>query len=92
MVLIEATDGKFYICDCNVTNDNEDKVVKDCNGNVLHTGDNIILNKDLKVKGGSNNTLKKGYKMRNIRIIDGGGGHDVEADGIMLKSQFLKKA
>jgi len=27
MVLIEATDGKFYICDCNVTNDNEDKVL-----------------------------------------------------------------
>lgn len=28
MVLLEATDGKFYLCDCNVTNDNEDSVLK----------------------------------------------------------------
>jgi beta-lactamase superfamily II metal-dependent hydrolase len=28
MVLIEATNGKFYLCDCNVTNDNEDSVRK----------------------------------------------------------------
>ncbi|MFK5893852.1 MAG: hypothetical protein QM504_11585 [Pseudomonadota bacterium] len=27
MVLIEATDGKYYICDCNVTNENENKVL-----------------------------------------------------------------
>lgn len=28
MVLLEAKDGKFYLCDCNVTNDNEDDVLK----------------------------------------------------------------
>jgi len=28
MVLIEATNGKYYICDCNVMNDNEDRVLK----------------------------------------------------------------
>ena len=27
MVLLEATNGKFYLCDCNVTNDNEDLVL-----------------------------------------------------------------
>ncbi|WP_415912780.1 ComEC/Rec2 family competence protein [Neptuniibacter sp. QD37_11] len=27
MVLMEATDGKYYLCDCNVTNDNEEKVL-----------------------------------------------------------------
>lgn len=77
--------------------DNEDEVestyiVKDCNGNALINGDNVILNKDLKVKGGNGTTLKKGHKMKNIKLVDGGGGHDVEAEGIFLKSQFLKKA
>lgn len=28
MVLIEATNGKYYLCDCNVTNDNEDTVLR----------------------------------------------------------------
>ena len=28
MVLLEATNGKFYLCDCNVTNDNEDSLLK----------------------------------------------------------------
>jgi competence protein ComEC len=27
MVLIEASNGKYYICDCNVTNDNENRVL-----------------------------------------------------------------
>jgi competence protein ComEC len=27
MVLVEASNGKYYICDCNVTNDNEDRVL-----------------------------------------------------------------
>lgn len=27
MVLLEATNGNFYLCDCNVTNDNEDSVL-----------------------------------------------------------------
>jgi len=27
MVLLEATDRKFYLCDCNVTNENEDSVL-----------------------------------------------------------------
>ena len=28
MVLLEATNGQFYLCDCNVTNDNEGSVLK----------------------------------------------------------------
>lgn len=27
MVLIEATNGNYYVCDCNITNDNEDSVL-----------------------------------------------------------------
>jgi protein PhnA len=64
--------------------------VSDCHGNVLCDGDDVILTKDLKVKG-AQKTLKKGYKMRKIKIRDGGAGHDVECEGIMLKSEFLKK-
>ena len=55
----------------------------------------MILVKDLKVKG-SSLVLKKGTKIKSIRIADGGGGHDVdcktEHGSIMLKSEFLKKA
>lgn len=40
MVLIEAADGSFYICDCNVTNDNEGEVM-DYLGNVVGWGSNI---------------------------------------------------
>ena len=28
MVLIEATNGKYYLCDCNITEDNEDSVLE----------------------------------------------------------------
>jgi len=27
MILLEATNGKFYLCDCNVTDDNEDSAL-----------------------------------------------------------------
>ena len=69
--------------------------VRDANGNPLADGDAVILVKDLKVKG-SSSSLKKGTKIKSIRIADGGGGHDVdcktEHGSIMLKSEFLKKA
>lgn len=34
MVLIEASNGRYYICDCNVTNDNENRVLNYL-GNVI---------------------------------------------------------
>lgn len=40
MVLIEATNGEFYLCDCNVTNDNEDDVLGYL-GNVIGWGTTI---------------------------------------------------
>ena len=70
-------------------------VIRDANGTPLADGDAVILVKDLKVKG-SSLVLKKGTKIKSIRIADGGGGHDVdcktEHGSIMLKSEFLKKA
>lgn len=73
---------------------NEDvKVFKDANGNVLSDGDTVTIIKDLKVKG-SSTPLKQGTKVKNIRLVDG--DHDIECkiDGfgaMQLKTEFVKK-
>lgn len=78
------------------TNENsrDDKIVKDSNGNILSNGDTVILIKDLKVKGSSQD-LKKGTKVKNIRLVDGDHNIDCKIDGfgaMSLKSEFVKKA
>ena len=69
--------------------------VQDANGNPLADGDAVILVKDLKVKG-SSFTLKKGTKIKSIRLVDGSDGHNVDCKtdlgSMLLKSEFLKKA
>ena len=69
-------------------------VVRDANGNALADGDAVILVKDLKVKG-SSSTLKKGTKIKSIRLVDGADGHNVDCKtdlgSMLLKSEFLKK-
>lgn len=65
-------------------------LTRDTNGNVLASGDTVVLTKVLG-KG-----LKKGLKVKGIRLGDFGDGHDVQANipglGVYsLKSQFLKK-
>ncbi|MFJ5675750.1 zinc ribbon domain-containing protein YjdM [Streptomyces sp. NPDC093097] len=73
-----------------------EQVVKDSVGNVLHDGDAVIVVKALKVKG-SPSGIKAGTKVRNIRLIDGVDGHDIDCkiDGfgaMQLKSSVVKKA
>ncbi len=72
-----------------------DSVVRDAHGNPLQDGDAVILVKDLKVKG-SSSTLKKGSKIKSIRLVDGADGHNVDCKtdlgSMLLKSEFLKKA
>lgn len=67
--------------------------VRDSNGTPLQDGDDVLLIKDLKVKSSSTN-LKKGTKVRGIRIIDG--DHDIacriNGTSYELKSEFLRKA
>jgi protein PhnA len=98
-------DGDNYICpDCThewpsvATSDESDgdKPIVDSNGNLLADGDAVILIKDLKVKG-SSTVLKKGTKVKSIRLVPGGSdGHDVDcrmdAGSFTLKSIYLKKA
>jgi protein PhnA len=67
-----------------------EEIVRDANGNVLASGDSVVLIKDLKVKG-SSTTLKVGTKLKNIRVV-AGGDHAVEHGGYMLKQEFLRKA
>ena len=69
-------------------------VVRDSNGNVLSDGDSVTLIKDLKVKGTSE-TLKRGTMVKNIRLTDN--VEEIECNtkqvkGLMLKTEFLKKA
>jgi protein PhnA len=71
------------------------KEIKDAVGNVLADGDTVTIVKDLKVKG-SSNSIKVGTKVRNIRLVNGADGHDIDAkvDGfgsMMLKSSVVKK-
>ncbi|ANY66698.1 alkylphosphonate utilization protein [Paenibacillus sp. BIHB 4019] len=75
-------------------NANEDaKVVKDSNGNVLSDGDSVTVIKDLKVKG-SSLVVKIGTKVKNIRLVEGDHDIDCKIDGfgaMKLKSEFVKK-
>ncbi len=72
-----------------------DGIVRDANGNPLADGDAVILIKDLKVKG-SSTVLKKGTKVKSIRLGAASDGHEVdcrmENGNFMLKASFLKKA
>lgn len=95
-------DGNMLICpECfhewtleESNSENEENIVKDSNGNVLQNGDSVTIIKDLKVKGASSD-LKRGTKVKNIRLIDDG-IHNIECkiDGfgaMKLKSEFVKK-
>lgn len=71
-------------------------VVKDAVGNVLADGDTVTVIKSLKVKG-STTGIKAGTKVRNIRLVSGVDGHDIDCkvDGIgpmQLKSSVVRKA
>ncbi|MGF7034122.1 protein PhnA [Paenibacillus mucilaginosus] len=71
----------------------ENRIVKDANGNILADGDTVSVIKDLKVKGTSL-VVKIGTKVKNIRLIDGDHDIDCKIEGfgaMKLKSEFVKK-
>jgi protein PhnA len=96
-------DGNMYVCpecahewvkDQAAASDDNERIIKDANGNVLNDGDTIAVIKDLKVKG-SSSVVKIGTKVKNIRLVDGDHDIDCKIDGIgamQLKSQFVRKA
>ena len=95
-------DGAMYVCpECahewsiaGEAEDQEDvKVYRDSNGNVLQDGDSVTVIKDLKVKG-SSSVIKQGTKVTGIRLVDGDHDIDCKIDGfgaMKLKSEFVKK-
>ena len=69
--------------------------IRDSVGNLLADGDTVTVVKDLKVKG-SALAIKVGTKVRNIRLVNGVGDHDIDCkvDGfgpMQLKSSVVKK-
>ena len=65
----------------------EIEVKKDANGNILQNGDNVMVIKDLNVKGG--NTIKRGEVFKNIRLGDTPG--HILVKNIYIKTEFIKK-
>ena len=92
-------DGSLYVCpDCghefeenNAAAASAD-VPKDSNGAELLDGDAVTVIKDLKVKG-SSMVIKRGTKVKSIRLTDNPEEVDCKIDGssIVLKTCFLKK-
>ena len=84
-------DGSLFVCpECA---HEWSKEVKDSNGNILSDGDTVTIIKDLKVKGASS-ALKKGTKVKNIKLVEGDHNIDCKIDGfgaMSLKSEFVKK-
>jgi protein PhnA len=76
--------------------DDEDDVVvvRDSNGKELSNGDSVTVIKDLPVKGTST-VIKRGTLIKNIRLTNNPEQIECNADkvkGLVLKTQFLKKA
>lgn len=75
------------------TKDSQNQVL-DSNGNLLSTGDTVIVIKDLPVKGAPK-PVKAGTKVKNIRLVEGDHNISCKIDGfgaMGLKSQFVRKA
>lgn len=95
-------DGSLFVCpecahewnsEMEAENNEDTLIVKDSNGNILNDGDSVTIIKELKVKGASS-ALKKGTKVKNIRLVDGDHNIDCKIDGfgaMQLKSEFVKK-
>jgi len=69
--------------------------VRDSNGTVLADGDNVILIKDLKVKGSGGVTIQRGTLIRGIRLTDDPAEIECRAEKVrdlVLRTEFVKKA
>lgn len=95
-------DGMLFVCpecahewtaESEINSLEDEKLIKDSNGNVLTDGDTVSVIKDLKVKGTSS-VIKIGTRVKNIRIVDGDHNIECKIDGfgaMKLKSEFVKK-
>lgn len=94
-------DGITNVCpDCfhewldgDAESETNDDTPRDSNGVELQTGDSVTVIKDLPVKG-SSMVVKRGTKVKNIRLTEDPELVDCKVDGssIVLKTCFLKKS
>ncbi len=65
--------------------------VKDCNGKPLQDGDSGTITQNLKVKGAPD--LKRGAKVKNIRLTDDPDYVDCKVEGVSMavKTIYIKK-
>ncbi|MDR7000054.1 zinc ribbon domain-containing protein YjdM [Neobacillus niacini] len=85
--------GNEWTLESEAENNEDIKIIKDANGNVLNDGDTVTVIKDLKVKG-SSSVLKQGTRVKSIRLVTGDHDIDCKIDGfgaMKLKSEFVKK-
>lgn len=71
----------------------EAATVRDSAGNILSDGDQVVLIKDLDVKG-AGQTLKRGTLIRSIRLTGDAQEIDCKFDGIkglVLRAEFVRK-
>ena len=74
-------------------NSSDVELHRDCNGNILQDGDNVVLTKSLDVKGSNLNaklgTVVKGIKLvaDNVEQIEG----KIEGQTIVILTKFLRK-
>jgi len=67
--------------------------IKDAYGNVLQNGDTVFVIKDLKVRG-SKDGLRKGTKVKSIRLTDEVEGLTGKIDGmkgVFINPLYVKK-
>lgn len=72
----------------------QNTLVKDSLRQILKTGDDVIVIKNLPVKG-MPKPVKSGTKVKNIKLVEGEHNIDCKISGfgsMALKSEFVKKA
>ena len=100
--MIDGTDDYVYddatgewrpAAELAVAANEEAMVVVDAAGTVLADGDQVVLIKDLKVKG-AGQTLKQGTVIKSIRLTNNPEEIDCRHDaikGLVLRTEFVRK-
>lgn len=96
-------DMNLYICpECGYewskekSQEESEFTVKDSNGNILRSGDDVTVIKDLKVKG-SSSVVKVGTKIKNITLVESADDHNIDCKikgigAIKITPKYVKKS
>ena len=74
-------------------NDGSVDLHKDCNGQILQTGDSVVLTKSLDVKGSTLNA-KMGTVVKNIRVVENNTEQiegKIEGQQIVILTKYVRK-